>query len=404
MDKFIYEARDQAGKIVKGIIEADSIESAEDVLKYNQLAVITIKPYLSFNDRIMSYLSGFLGGIKPKDKAIFSRQLSTMINAGLPLVDALKYLAKQTPNKRLTGVIYKIIALIEKGKSFSFALSQFPDVFSPIFVNMIKSGEASGKLDKVLLDLAEQLESDYAMKSKIWGAMIYPAFILFVIAIVGTLALIYIIPQLEDIFTSSGAQLPLLTRLLISLSHFMRGYWYLAVLIIIGLGILIKYLTLTVSGKYVISYLSLSFPVFKTINRGIYITNFAKTLALLVSGGVPIIKSLSMVSDSLGNSIVEKELKYALLEVEKGIPLSTPLTKSKIFPGLVSSMVAVGEQTGQLDKILFDIARIYEQDTNNLLKGITALLEPVIMLIVGIAVLFLVVAIIMPIYQLSNVF
>jgi type II secretory pathway component PulF len=269
---------------------------------------------------------------------------------------------------------------------------------------MVKSGEASGKLDKVLVDLADQLEGDYAMKSKIKGAMIYPIFILGVIAVVGTLALIYIIPQLEDIFTSSGAQLPFLTLLLIKLSHFLRSFWYLAVLIVVGVGVAIKYFTMTETGKYAISYVSLHMPGFKAISRGIYITNFAKTLALLVSGGVPIIKSLSMVSDSLGNSIVEKELKYTLLEVEKGIPLSTPLSKSKIFPGLVSSMVAVGEQTGQLDKILFDIARIYEQDTNNLLKGITALLEPIIMLLVGIAVMFLVVAIILPIYQLSNVF
>jgi len=404
MDKFIYEASDKTGRIIKGLVEADSLEAAEDILKFNKLTVLEIKPYLTLNERISLFFQSIFYSIRPRDKAVFARQLSTMIGAGLSLMEALRSLTKQTPNKNLVLVILKIIALIERGKTFSFAVSQFPHVFSPVFISMVKSGEASGKLDKVLNDLAEQLESDYAMRSKIRGAMIYPLFILIVMLIVGTFAVIYIIPQLEDIFISAGAKLPLTTLLLIKLSHFLSRFWYLAVLVFIGAIIAIRYFFVTSTGKLLMGYLALKTPIFQKINLGIYISHFARTLGLLMGGGVPILRSLSMVSTSVGNILIEKELKQAILEVERGIPLSTPLARSKYFPLLVSSMVGVGEQTGQLDKILLKLAAIYEEDTNNLLKGLTSLLEPIIMLIIGIGVAFLVISIILPIFQLSQVF
>jgi type IV pilus assembly protein PilC len=404
MEKYIYEARDKSGKIAKGMVEADSAEAAADVLKYNQLFVISVKPYQTLEGRTFSAFRSLFGGVKPRDKAVFARQLSTMISAGLPLMDALKYIVKQTPNKDMVMATLKVIALIERGKSFSFALEQLPETFPPVFVSMVRSGEASGKLDKVLADLADQLESDYAMRSKIRGAMIYPAFIVVAIFAVGGFALIYIIPQLEDVFTSSGAQLPFITSMLIAISHFFISYWYLIIIFLLALFVLGRYYLTTDSGKKLSSYLALTFPVFNKINQGIYIATFTRTLGLLIGGGVPIIKSLGIVSDSIGNVIIEEKLKDTMQDVEKGIPLSEPIAKIKQFPPLVSSMIAVGEQTGQLDKILLNIARIYEEDTNNMLKGLTSLLEPIIILIVGLAVAFLAVAIILPIYQLTNVF
>jgi type II secretory pathway component PulF len=404
MEKYIYEARDKAGKIIKGMVESDSSEAAEDVLKYNQLFVINIKLYQTLETRIFSIIKSIFGGVKIRDKAVFARQLSTMINAGLPLMDALKYIVKQTKNKDMVVATLKIIALIERGKSFSFALEQLPGVFPNVFVSMVRSGEASGKLDKVLTELADQMESNYAMRSKIKGAMIYPSFIILTLLGVGVFALVFIIPKLEDVFTSSGAKLPVLTLFLIGTSRFVITYWYIVVLAVSAIAIFIGYYITTDTGKKVVSRISLSFPVFKKINVGIYISSFSRTLGLLTSGGVPIIKSLAIVSESIGNTVIEAKLKDAMMEVEKGIPLSVPISKIKYFPPLVSSMIAVGEQTGQLDKILLNIARIYEEDTNNLLKGLTSLLEPLIMLIVGVAVAFLAVAVIMPIYQLTNVF
>jgi len=404
MEKYIYEARDKAGKIVKGMVESDSSEAAEDLLKYNQLFVINVKLYQTFESRVFGIVKSIFGGIKVRDKAIFARQLSTMINAGLPLMDALKYIVKQTKNKDMVLATLKIIALIERGKSFSFALEQLQGVFPNSFVSMVRSGEASGKLDKVLTDLADQMESNYAMRSKIKGAMIYPAFILFVLLGVGVFALVFIIPNLEDVFTSSGAQLPAVTQFLITISHVVINYWYAVIVIFASIVIAVGYYITTDSGKMVTSRIALSFPVLSKINSGIYISSFSRTLGLLTSGGVPIIKSLAIVSESIGNKVIEEKLKDAMMDVEKGIPLSEPISRIKYFPPLVSSMIAVGEQTGQLDKILLNIARIYEEDTNNLLKGLTSLLEPLIMLVVGVAVAFLAVAVILPIYQLTNVF
>ena len=404
MSQFIYEAKDQLGRNVKGMVEADSAEAAEDVLKYNQLYVLSIKPFLSFEERIFSTLRSFFGGIKPKDKAVFARQLSTMINAGLPLMDALKYIVKQTTKKEMVEITLKIMALIERGKSFSFALEQFSAIFPPIFVNMVRSGEASGKLDRVLADLADQLEGDYEMRSKIKGALIYPAFILVAIAAVGVFALVYIIPNLEDVFTSSGAQLPVLTLFLIKISHFILNFWYLILIVVFGLIVFLRSYVLTSSGKRIISYINLHLPIFANINKGIYVTTFARTLGLLISGGVPIIKSLSIVSESMGNVLVEEKLKDAIVSVEKGIPLSVPIGKITYFPPLIASMVAVGEQTGQLDKVLLNISKIYEQETQDMLKGLSSLLEPIIILIVGIGVALLAISVILPIYQLTNVF
>ncbi|MBI2448651.1 type II secretion system F family protein [Candidatus Microgenomates bacterium] len=404
MDRYSYEAKDKMGKLVKGLVEADSFDAVDDILRYNKLTALSIRPYMSSEDRIKNYFRSVVAKIRPKDKAIFARQLATMINAGLPLMEALRSLLKQTPNKNLVAVILKIISMIEKGKSFSYAIAQFPFVFSPVFVSMVKSGEASGKMDKVLLDLAEQLESDYALRSKIRGAMIYPAFILSAMLVVGVFAIVYIIPSLEEVFTGAGAKLPATTYFLIALSHALSNFWYLFVLGIIIIIAFLRYLMSTNTGKTFLGYMAMKIPVFGKINLGIYIAHFARNLGLLMAGGVPIVKSLSMVSESVGNILIEREIKDYVMQVEQGIPLSEPVAKSKYFPTLVASMVAVGEQTGQMDKILINLANIYEEETNNTLKGLTSLLEPVIMLIIGLGVAFLVVSIIMPIFQLSNVF
>ncbi|MDD5731984.1 MAG: type II secretion system F family protein [Patescibacteria group bacterium] len=404
MDKYVYEARDKAGKVIKGMVEADSSEAAEDVLKYNQLFVISVRPYRTVEEKILFSIHSIIGGVKAKDKAVFARQLSTMITAGLPLMDALKYIVKQTRNKDMALTTLKLISFIERGKSFSFALEQLPEVFPQSFISMVRSGEASGKLDQVLANLADQLESNYAMRSKIKGALVYPVFILFTLFGVGVFALVFIIPKLAEVFSSSGVSLPITTLLLIGASNFVINYWYILIVVIIVVVVFIGYYITTENGKVIVSILSLRLPVMSKINKGIYVATFARTLGLLTSGGVPIIKALSIVSDSIGNTIIERQLKDAMMDVEKGIPLSEPIAKIKAFPPLVSSMIAVGEQTGQLDKIMLNIARIYEEDTNNSLKGLTSLIEPIIMLIVGIGVAVLAVSVIMPIYQLTTVF
>ena len=404
MDTYVYEAQDKNGKIVRGLVEADSFDSVEDILKYNKLTPVDVRPFLTTEERMRHFWRSIFARIRDRDKAIFARQLATMINAGLSLMESLHALTRQTPNKNLVEIIFKIIALIEKGKSVSFAVAQFPYVFSPIFVSMVRSGEASGKMDMVLTELADQMESDYAMRSKMRGAMIYPAFIVSAMVLVGFFALVYIIPQLAEVFSGVGAALPPLTLFLITLSHFVLRFWYIVLILIIVFIVLIRYFATTITGQRFWGYMALKAPVVSKISLGIYVTNFSRTLSLLMTGGVPILRALGMVSNAVGNVLIAEEIKEAMAEVERGVPLSVPLSKSKYLPPLVASMVAVGEKTGQLDKILAKVASIYEEDTNNLLKGLTSLLEPVIMLIVGLGVAFLVLAILMPIFQLSAVF
>lgn len=404
MDKYFYEARDKSGKIISGFIEADSLESAEEILRFNQLSVITVKPHITLDQKVLSFFRGGKEKVKSKQKAVFARQIATMVNAGLPLMESLRYLYRQTPDKNMKGIIDQIIKMIEKGRTFSFALAQFPEVFSPIFTSMVRSGEASGKLDKVLNDLADQLEGNYSIQSKIKGALYYPAVIMVVVIGVAIYSLTSIIPQLKDVFLDSGAQLPLMTNVLIAMSNALMNYWYVILIVLVLAIIVVRYFLSTEIGRVYYSRAMLVLPIFKSVNKGVYISGFARTLGLLVGGGVPIIKSLYMVSDSIDNVLIKRELKMATAAVEKGIPLSEPLSKSSYFPPLVASMIAVGEQTGDLDKILFEIAKIYEQDSENLIKGLTSLVEPVIMIMVGIAAIILILAVVMPIYQLTNSF
>lgn len=403
MDKYTYSASDASGKIIKGLLEADSEESAEEILRYNKLRVVEIKPYFSFEERLVAMWDGIFKRITPKDKAIFSRQLSTMVGAGLTLMESLKSLVRQTPNKNLVVVILKIVGIMEKGKTFSGALAQFPNVFSPIYVSMVQSGEMSGKLDNILKQLADQTEGEYKLKSRIRGALIYPAFLLFVVLAVGIFAMTSIVPTLSDTFKQFGSDLPIMTKILVSTSNFLISYWYLIIIVVIAIIVALRLYFSTVSGKLVIAYLNLKTPIFKKINIGLYSAVFARTLSLLISGGVPIVKALMMVSNSMGNVLVEQELKDDLLAVEKGIPLSEPLGRSAYFPKMVSSLISVGEKTGQLDQVLLNVANIYEEETNELTKNLSALIEPVILIIVGLGVAALVIAIIMPIFQLSNV-
>lgn len=402
MDKYLYEAHDLSGQIVNGMIEADSVESAEDVLKYNKLFAVNIRPYISIDQRVLNYFKSFFGGIKSKDKVIFARQLAIMINAGLPLLESLKELAKETTKRSMLLVTLQLVGYIEKGKTFSFALAQFPSVFSPIFVSMIKSGEMSGKLDDVLNGLALQMERSYSIKSKIKGALFYPGFIVVVMFGVSMFAIVYIIPKMEDVFTSVGQNLPILTRFLIWLSHFFINYWYLAIIGALIIIYLIRFFLSTENGKYFYAKAASVIPIIKDLNRGVYINDFAKNLALLMKGGVPIVNSLIMISDSFDNIIVREDMKRIVSDVERGIPLSSTMAESKTFPPLVISMMAVGEKTGQLVEVLENISRMYEEDTDTVLKGFTSIIEPLLMVIVGIAVGFLAVAVIMPMYQLSS--
>ncbi|MSU76350.1 type II secretion system F family protein [Patescibacteria group bacterium] len=402
MAEFEYKARDTAGSLKTGEITAQSEQNAAELLAEHHLILTRLAPKKESQFDV-SRIGNMLHRITMKDKVIFTRQLGTMVKSGLPIVQALHILAEQTSNTRFADIIRDISSQIEGGSNFSNALSKYPKVFDRVYINLVRSGEASGQLDLTLERLATQQEKSYRLVGKVRGAMLYPAFVLVAMAGATILMLVVVIPPLKGIFAESGSQLPLATRILITMSDALLAYWYLfilaAVLVIFGLR---SYLA-SPAGKFAADRLKLRLPIFGPLFKKIYISRMTRTLATLVGGGVPILEALDIVADSVGNKVYANALHEAAKQVEAGVPLSTPLKANPAFPPLVPQMVAVGEQTGKMDQVLTKLADFYDEEVDTVVKNLSTLMEPLIMVILGIGVGGLLVAILMPIYTLGNV-
>lgn len=342
----------------------------------------------------------FLQRVSVKDRAFLSRQLATMLGAGISLIEALKILLMQTKNKIISAALVQIVHDIESGQPFSSAIEQHPKLFNSIYVAIVRSGEASGKLEDVLLQLAENIEKENALVGKLKSAMVYPIFIVTAMIGVAILMMVRVMPQLKSIFEESNAQLPISTKIMIASSDFMVRYWWLVVAVLIGgvLG-LIAY-SKTIAGSRLLNNLEVRIPLFA---EDLYMSRFARTMSMLIKGGLPIIQSLDITANVMNNYIYRDILLQAKGEIERGLPLSAPLDKTKYFPKIVSQMVLVGEQTGRLDSILERLAIYYEEDLDDKVKGISSLIEPVIIVILGIGVAFLVMAVLMPIYNITEI-
>lgn len=402
MAEYSYKARDISGVLKTGEITANSEENAAELLQQHKLILtkLTEKKAGGFD---ASKALKALNRVTAKDKVIFTRQLGTMIKSGLPIVQALHILADQTTNKRFREVIIDLSAGVEGGGTFSASLAKYPQYFDRVYINLIKSGEASGQMDEILERLASQQEASYRLAGKVKGAMMYPAFVIFALVAATFLMMIVVIPPLKAIFTDAGAKLPLPTRLLIGASDFTRAYWWALIIAGIGLIIGLRKGLKTDGGHLFWDRLKLKMPIFGNLFKKIYVSRFTRTLAALESGGVPILEALSIVSESVGNVVYEKALKDAGKEVESGVPLSQPIRANPIFPPMVPQMINVGEQTGNLDEVLNKLADFYDEEIDNIVKNLTTLMEPLLMVVMGIAVGGLLIAILMPIYNLGNV-
>lgn len=402
MAEYEYKARDAAGTLKTGEITAQSEENAAELLAEHHLVLTRLAPKKE-NQFDVSRIENLFNRITAKDKVIFTRQLGTMVKSGLPIVQALHILADQTSNKRFEEVITGISTDIEGGSNFSSALAKHPKIFDKVYINLVRSGEASGKLDETLERLAIQQEKSYRLAGKVRGALLYPAFVVVAMAVATILMLIVVIPPLKNIFAGAGADLPLPTRVLIALSDALLSYWYIflaiAVIAVIGLR---AYLV-SPAGRFAWDRLKLRLPVFGSLFKKIYISRMTRTLATLVGGGVPILEALEIVSDSVGNQVYANALKEAATQVEAGVPLSTPLKANPAFPALVPQMISVGEQTGKMDQVLGKLADFYDEEVDTVVKNLSTLMEPIIMVILGIGVGGLLIAILMPIYSLGNV-
>jgi type IV pilus assembly protein PilC len=397
-----YYAKNETGQTIIGSIEAPNEKAAADILIDRNLIVVSLKETRKAS--LLRTPLRFLIRIKSREVVVFSRQLAVMISATLPIVQALRTLIKQTPNINFKIIISEIADEVDGGAKLSTAFSRHPEVFSDFFINMVKSGETSGKLDEVLTYLADQQEKDYNLMSKIKGAMIYPAFIVFGLASVGTLMMLFVVPRLTKILEEANAELPLSTRILINFSNFFSRFWWLLFLSLIIIFIIIKFYTKTKIGKRQTDFLKLKFPIFGPLFQRICFVRFSRSLATLLAGGVPLIQALRIVGDVVGNSIYKDLILKTVKEVEDGNPIDTIFSRSKIVPAMLSQMLSVGEKTGRIEEVLTKMAEFYTQEIDNLVVNLMTAIEPLIMIIMGIAVGLMVAAIILPMYNLATAF
>lgn len=397
LQTFRYKAKDQKGEVMTGFVQAVSKDAASKILTQNALMPLEVE----VPKDIFDYIT-FGKKVSLKDKSMLARQLATMINAGLPLTQAISILLKQTKNKKLFNILSEILQDIEAGYSFSTSLNKFPDVFNRIFVNAVRAGEATGKLEEVLLELADNLEKDQGLSAKIKGALFYPAFILIAMIGVAIFMMIKVIPTLTGIFEESGQQLPWTTRILIFCSKALINYWYIIIVLVVIIVIAIRVFLKSKVGMLFMAKLQINTPLIKTISQQSIMARMSRTLAMLVGAGVPLVESIRIVAESMTNQLYRDAIEATAYDVERGIPMSVPVGKNNLFPVLVGQMLAVGEQTGKMSEILGKLADFYDSETNEQVKGISSLVEPVIMIIIGIGVAILVFSILIPIYQIAQ--
>lgn len=397
---FRYEALDNQGAKTTGLVEADNSQEADSLLKDNGLILVSLEVA-----NIKKGLSlPFLGRISMKDIVIFARQFSIMISAGVPMVQSLRILVNQTENKKFKKVIGEIGDEVEGGAALSDSLSKRPKIFSNFFVSVVRSGERSGKLDDVLDYLADEISKDYDMGAKIKGAMIYPTVVIIGMVIIGIVMMVFVLPKMMDILTETGTTLPLPTRILIGASNFIIHYWWIVVMIIVGIIMGIRAILRTPSGRYAWDSITLHLPIFGKLFQKILLVRFCRSMNTLLLGGVSIENSLAIAGDVVSNKVYQKLVQQTIKEVEDGNSISTIFLDSPLVPKMVSHMMQVGEGTGKLDAVFTKISEFYNREIDNALANIMSLMEPLIMIILGIGVGVMVAAVIMPMYTMVGNF
>jgi type IV pilus assembly protein PilC len=394
MPAFTYTARTSNGELRTATIDAPSREDVVAQLRRQRMSIVKVDEDTKPKAK--------KGSIKMRDIVIFTRQFSTMINAGLPLVQALDILAKQSENKALSAATREIVFDVESGHTVADALAKQPNAFSDLYVNMVAAGEAGGILDTILMRLATFMEKNDALIRKVKGAMIYPGVIMSVAVIAITVLLIFVIPVFESMFASVGLGLPMPTRVVIGLSRFLKGYWYMLAGGIAATAWLFRRYYATPNGKLAIDRFMLRMPVLGDVLRKSAVSRFTRTLGTLISSGVSILDGLEITAKTAGNRVIQDAIMASRASIAGGDTIAAPLQKSNVFPPMVISMIAVGEQTGGLDEMLSKIADFYDEEVDAAVSGLLSLLEPVMIVFLGVVVGGMVVAMYLPIFDMIN--
>ncbi|MCU0648301.1 MAG: type II secretion system F family protein [Gemmatimonadaceae bacterium] len=394
MPTFAYTARATNGELKSATIDANTRDDAVAQLKRQRLTVVRV-------DEEKPKKVG-RGKIKMRDIVIFTRQFSTMINSGLPLVQALDILARQSEDPNLQAVTRQVVADVETGSTLADAMKKHPRAFSDLYTNMVAAGEAGGILDTILLRLATFMEKNDALVRKVKGAMIYPGVIMCVAGLAIMILLWKVIPVFKDMFASVGVELPAPTRVVIALSAFVNGYWYMIIAAGVGGAFFLKKYYATPSGQLVIDKLLLAFPVLGDVLRKSAVSRFTRTLGTLISSGVSILDGLEITAKTSGNRVIQDAIMESRSSIAGGDTIAAPLQKSGVFPPMVISMIAVGEQTGGLDEMLSKIADFYDEEVDAAVSGLLSLLEPVMIVFLGVVVGGMIVAMYLPIFDMMN--
>jgi type IV pilus assembly protein PilC len=394
MAVFNYTARTMSGELKTSTVEAPTRDAAITQLRRQRLAIVKI-----VEDPLTKAKKG---KVKMRDIVIFTRQFATMISAGLPLVQALDILAKQTENKTLVSVVRQVLFDVESGNTVADALGKHPKAFSSLYVNMVAAGEAGGVLDTILNRLATFLEKTEALIRKVKGAMIYPSVILLVAIGAVIIMLLFVIPTFENMFASVNLTLPLPTRIVIGLSKLLQNFWWAMAGTIGAAVFMLKRYYATPPGKLAIDKFMLRVPVIGDVLRKSAVSRFTRTLGTLISSGVSILEGLEITARTAGNRVVQDSIMESRASIAGGETISAPLAKSGVFPPMVTSMIAVGESTGNLDEMLQKIADFYDDEVDVAVSGLLALLEPMMIVFLGVAVGGMIMAMYLPIFDMVN--
>jgi type IV pilus assembly protein PilC len=399
---FKYEAKTPEGKPASGTIEAASLELAVTSLQRKNLIIVSVYPLAegSFFKRGLT----FFERVKSRDIVILSRQLATLFEAKVPVLESFKVLANEADSPVLRRHLFDIIEDIEGGIPMSQAMARHQIIFSNFYINMVRSGEESGKLDEIFSYLADHLERSYELNSKVKNALIYPAFVFFVLIVVMALMMVVIVPRLSSILTESGQELPIFTRIIIGLSFFLRKAGVILLLGMAG-GIIFlwRYMS-TEKGKLFFSMIQIKTPIIKKLFKQFFLSRIADNLNTLLSGGVPLVRALEITSDVVGNEIYSRILKKSIESIKKGETISHVLGLHKEILPLFSQMVKIGEETGKLSFMLETIATFYRKETNHMVENLVTLIEPIMIIVLGLGVGIIVTAVLMPIYNMTAAF
>ncbi|MCS6295122.1 MAG: type II secretion system F family protein [Nitrospira sp.] len=402
MSTFAYVGRNRQGAVKKGELTAKTRDEAVDQLRKQQVVVTSLEEKSGMGGKFKLSLGS---GLTDKDLVVFTRQFGTMINAGLPLIQCLDILSTQSENKVLRETVGDVKNSVEAGSTFSDALRRHPKVFDDLYVNMIHAGEVGGLLDTILTRLAKHIEKAMKLKGQIKSAMVYPTAIVGVAVVIISVLMVWVIPVFAQMFMEmSGGKvgLPGPTQIVINVSNFFQSFWYAMFGAMVGVVIAIKRYYATVNGRVVIDRLLLKMPIVGDLIRKASVAKFTRTLGTLITSGVPLLEGLSICAKTSGNKVIEEALMNARVSISGGKTISEPLAKCNVFPKMVTHMIAVGESTGALDAMLGKIADFYEDEVDQAVETLTSLLEPIMMVVLGTIIGFIVVAMYLPIFTMAQ--